>query len=118
PRLRAFTQNLAEHLRHTTRGAVIQLQRDRPLSRPQVFPQAWIGAVTVQHDLDTVPGREPCAGGHRRHERKLWFADADWCAVYAHAPDVANGRTACEMKEPDKGEAKDARDKRPPTDAA
>ena len=52
----AFTQDLAERVGHTTRGAVIQLQSDRPLCRPQVFPQARIGAVTVQHHLDMVAG--------------------------------------------------------------
>ena len=117
-RFGAFTQYLAERVGHTSGGAVIQLQGDRPLCRPQVFPQARIGAVTVQHDLDTVAGREPCAGGHRRHEWKLWFADADWGAVCGHATDVANGRTACEMQEPNKGEAEDDNDKRPPTDSA
>ena len=31
---------------------------------------------------------------------------------------MANGRTACEMQEPNKGEAEDDSDKRPPTDFA
>src|SRR5688572_10842122 len=85
--LSAFTQYLPEHVGHTTRVAVIQLQGDRPLCRPQVFPEARIGAVTVQHHLDMVAGREPCAGGHRRHEGKLWLADADWGTVCGHAAD-------------------------------
>ena len=55
-RFGAFTQYLAERVGHTSGRAVIQLQGDRPLCRPEVFPQARIGAVTVQHDLDTVAG--------------------------------------------------------------
>src|SRR5688572_24380276 len=59
--LGALPQNLAERICHTTGGTVIQLQGDRPLCRSQVFPQAWIGGVAVQHHLDTVTEREPCA---------------------------------------------------------
>ena len=117
-RLRTFTQDLAERVRQTTGRAVIQLQRDRPLRRAQVLPQAGEGSVAVLHQLDAVAWREPRAGRHRRHQWELLLGYADRRAISGDATNVANGRSAREVKKADQRESEDDCAQRPATDPA
>ena len=116
--LGTFTQDLAERVRQTTGRAVIQLQRDRPLRRAEVLPQAGEGSIAVLHQLDAVAWREPRAGRHRRHQWELLLGNADRRAISRDATHVPNGRPAGEMEKADQRQSEDDRAQRPATDSA
>ena len=56
-RLGAFAQYPPEDLGHPSRRAVVQLQRDRLLRRPQVVPSTWIGLSPFSVTSTRLPGR-------------------------------------------------------------
>jgi hypothetical protein len=81
------------------------------------LPQAREGSVAVLPQLNAVAWREPRAGRHRRHQRKLWFGNADRGAICGDATDVANGRPSGEVQKTDQRESEDDCAQRPATDS-
>lgn len=114
---RALTQDLGEHIRHPAWRAIIHLQGDRLPCRTEVVPEAGKGFVAVLRHLDAVAGREPRAGGHRRHRRELRFADADRDSIRRDAPDVPNGRAARHVEEADERKSEDDDEQRRAADS-
>jgi hypothetical protein len=112
----ALAQDLGERICHSAGCTVIKLQRDGLLCSTQFLPEAGECPITVLRHLDAIACREPRPSGHRRHQGKLWSADADRGTILCNTRDVTNLRPVRHMEKANEHEAEDQNEQPRPTD--
>ena len=98
-------------------AGITKMEGDGLLRRPQIFPEPWIGLITVQQDLDEVTWLQRCASGPRGHQRKRWFADGDLLSVRRHTADVTDHAAARDMEKSDEREGEHDRHRGPSSES-